>query len=493
MSRSTRRNAPLSQLTIRRTAVAALFILLFILASRISIDPDLWWHVRAGETTLSQGAPLMTDVFSFTRAGSHWVNHSWGSQILLALIKQAFGFQAMGFYTGIMAVLGMIFLYLCCEGNPFMKAFICFLAAAIASSYWSPRPQMVTFVLSAVVLYLLHLYKRRGVDRLWLIPPMIVVWVNLHAGFAAAFIFMGGFVVGEIGGKLLRVAEPQAMTWRQIGKVILVAVVSAFALLLNPNGATMWTYALQTASLQTLRTIIDEWQSLNFQTGDALFFVAMLFGTLAAVGYSGRRLDFTDLVLFSGTAFMAMNAVRNISLFALAAAPVLSRHVDSILIQRGWLQSKDRPVRVSQGILHLAMLLFLGLVGVVVIGRYISPQAISEANLPWLPEKATAQLKTLDPKKPMFNYYNFGGYLIYNAQDYPVFTDGRTDLYGDEFLLAHFRATSGIQWRQTFETWKIEIAFLETSSTLTEILREQPDWREVYSDDTATIFEKRVP
>ena len=34
----------------------------------------------------------------------------------------------------------------------------------------------------------------------------------------------------------------------------------------------------------------------------------------------------------------------------------------------------------------------------------------------------------------IFNEYNWGGNLIWQLRDYPVFVDGRTDLYDDELL-----------------------------------------------------------
>ncbi len=71
-----------------------------------------------------------------------------------------------------LATLGMAFVYLMCDGNVYLRAFAVILGATAAAVFWSPRPQMFSFMLGALVLYLLHLYKRERLDRLWLIPPM---------------------------------------------------------------------------------------------------------------------------------------------------------------------------------------------------------------------------------------------------------------------------------------------------------------------------------
>ena len=63
---------------------------------------------------------------------------------------------------------------------------------------------MVSFALGALVLYLIHLYKRRQIDRLWLIPPLMALWVNLHGGFAIGFILLLGTLAGEVIAHLKR-------------------------------------------------------------------------------------------------------------------------------------------------------------------------------------------------------------------------------------------------------------------------------------------------
>ena len=70
------------RLTIERAAAIILFALLFALATRIPVDTDVWWHLRAGQYTLANGM-IRVDPFSFTKLGEPWINHSWGSQLVL--------------------------------------------------------------------------------------------------------------------------------------------------------------------------------------------------------------------------------------------------------------------------------------------------------------------------------------------------------------------------------------------------------------------------
>ena len=98
----------------------------------------------------------------------------------------------------------MALVYRMCAGNIYSRAFVVIIGAAAAAVFWSVRPQMVSFFLSTVVLYLLYLFKRQQKDFLWAIPPLMVLWVNLHAGFAIGFILLLGFMIGEARREFLR-------------------------------------------------------------------------------------------------------------------------------------------------------------------------------------------------------------------------------------------------------------------------------------------------
>ncbi len=195
----------LRRLTIERSMTIILFALIFALAARVPVDTDTWWHIRSGEYTLTHGM-IYADPFSFTKAGETWINHSWGSQIVLYAAWQIGGAAGLSIFMAALATAGMFFVYKMGEGSPYLRAFALILGSAAAAVFWSPRPQMFSFLLSAVVLYLLYLYRRKEIDRLWLIPIIMAVWGNLHAGFSIGFIFMGGVIAGEILGQHLRAA-----------------------------------------------------------------------------------------------------------------------------------------------------------------------------------------------------------------------------------------------------------------------------------------------
>jgi hypothetical protein len=492
---------PFAWLHTGRLLIAVLFILLFALAVRIPVDTDTWWHLRSGEATLQNRAVPQVDPFSITRGGQPWINQSWLSQLVMVAFYRGFGgagapgdggSAGLAIYTALLATAGMVFVYRTCPGNSYARAFIAILSASTAAVFWSARPQMMSFFLSTVILFLLERYKRRGIDQLWLIPPLMVLWVNLHSGFAIGFIFIGAYIGGEILGRLTTPKAPDLLTWRQIGKLIVVALIGGAALIINPYTIQMLTYPFRTAGIGSLQQYIQEWASPNFHGQETWPFLGMLFGILAAVGFSKRGLDWTDLALTTGTAFMALIWQRNFAVFAVAGAPVLARHVDYILANAGVTVPRPRRPRGAAIALNWAILLLVVAGAGLKVAYTLNPTLMRDSQTQYLPVRVSAYLNRANPPGPMFNTYNWGGYLMFAAPQYPVFVDGRTDLYDDKILNQWRLAMLGEGWQQTFNQYGIRLVVVEKGATIADILARDPGWQQGYQDDQAVVYVKNA-
>jgi hypothetical protein len=479
----------MQRLTIERAASIILFALLFALAARIPTDTDTWWHLRSGEYTLSNGM-IYTDPFSFTKSGEPWINHSWGAQIILDGVWRVGGNFGLSVYVAGLATAGMYLVYRMSPGSVYLRAFTVVIGAAAAAVFWSPRPQMLSFFLSTVILYLLYLHKRKKIDRLWWIPVIMGVWGNLHAGFSIGFIFLFGSIAGEILGNVFNPKGEDVVPWSGVRKLVLVTAVSVAALVINPYGLQMLAVPFQTLSIGALQNFIQEWNSPNFHERQTWPFIFLLLGLFGAAGASRKRLDWTDFILASGTAFMSLMAGRNIAVFAVVATPILTDHLDALLAERGWVVQPVR--RVSPRMARLNAML----VGVVVLGALLKvllvldAKTVAEAQEMYLPVKVSEYLAAAHPSGPMFNSYNWGGYLMYALPDEKVFVDGRTDLYGDDFLTNDYLKTARGEpgWQETFDRYGINLVVVEGGSGLARVLRDHPGWSLDYGDDMAVVF-----
>jgi hypothetical protein len=139
----------------------------------------------------------------------------------------------------------------------------------------------------------------------------------------------------------------------------------------------------------------------------------------------------------------------------------------------------------------------LGLVvfaALVKIGVALNPQEAIKAEQDSLPAKAVQFIQENKPAGPLFNSYNWGGYLIFKLwPDYPVYIDGRTDLYDDAFIRRYLDVVAGGEgWQQTLDEDGVNLVLIESGSTLAKFLESDPAWSILYQDVMATVFARRV-
>jgi hypothetical protein len=443
---------------------------------------------------VEQHAILRHDPFSHTRQGEAWINHSWGAQIILYGIYELFGGGVnpgaggnvgLALFTAALATAGMGLVYAMCSGHVYLRAFVVVLGAATAAVFWAPRPQMFSFLLAAVTLYLLHLYKRRQVDRLWIMPVLVVVWVNLHGGFAMAFILLLGTLAGEGLGNLAGDRRAEVIRGQRLKKLALVTAVSVPVIAINPYGLRMLTYPLDTVSIGALQDFIQEWATPDFHLPQTWPFLAMLLALLTVFATSRQRADYTDLVLVSVTAAMALMAGRNIALFAVVATPVLTRQADAWLAERGWQLRPRRTVSRGMLLVNWVLLALVSMGALAKIGTTLSERTIRQVQEEFFPVQLADYLQKTLPAGRLFNSYNWGGYLIFAAPGVPVFVDGRTDLYGDGLLEKYLEVIllrNG--WQQALDEYGIDAIAIEADSALAGALRLLPArWHELQFDE----------
>jgi hypothetical protein len=107
-----------------------------------------------------------------------------------------------------------------------------------------------------------------------------------------------------------------------------------------------------------------------------------------------------------------------------------------------------------------------------------------------LPVEAVAFLQENQPEGRLFNSYNWGGYLIWALPEYPVFVDGRTDLYGDEIILdwlAIVQAQSG--WEDQLEQWGADLVLIEPDWALARVLP-YAGWAPLYEDEHSVLYRR---
>ena len=95
----------------------------------------------------------------------------------------------------------------------------------------------------------------------------------------------------------------------------------------------------------------------------------------------------------------------------------------------------------------------------------------------------------------MLNDYPFGGYLIWAAPEYPVFIDGRADVYEWAGVLGEFGSWATLQTdpNALLQKYKIGFCLLSIHSPMLHVLPLLKDWKQVYSDQNSVILVRTPP
>lgn len=491
-------------LTTKRVFLAVVFLGVVALSARDVTDPDVWWHLKTGQLIAQTRTVPRVDPFSFTRAGYPWVAHEWLTELFIYGIYRTTGWGGLIVVFAVMVSAAFVLVYLRSAPGYFSGVMV-LLGAWATAPLWGVRPQMISLLLTSLWLLIL---ERSEFNRvlLWWTLPLTVVWVNLHAGFALGLALLLLFLAGESLEQFATSVQPNYARLRAL------AITFAFDLLLvllNPNSSRMYLYPVETLRSQAVQNYIAEWASPNFHHAEYLPFLVLLLAATACLAWSRSRVRPRDiLLLFVGT-LAALSAIRMIPLFVLIAVPILTRLVElwvgsgrsgsrglgSSRFGAGLARATQAghlwlvPAPFADVLNALILIGFAGLVGFQV-DRVVHRQPQVEARN--FPSGAVAYLQAHPAAGPLFNLYDWGGYLIWKLdRQTPVFIDGRADLYGDS-LMRQFSDTYDLKrdWQKPFQTLKIGTVLVRPDAPLAVALQHVPGWVVQYSDPQAVILER---
>lgn len=483
---------------LERLLAVLTLLLILAMAARYTVSPDTWWHLRAGQWIWLHRALPNVDHFSYTRLGEAWHYPGWPVEVLMYGLYRLGGTGALNVAVAltVTTVWGLVWLTLReleVEVHPLLKAGTVAWGAAASAVYWNARPQMLSFLLSALFLWLLARAKRGRARLLLGLPVLMVLWANGHGAFIMGLVWWGAYWAAAVlrWAVQRRREGPQAAAsaWRWLLSLTAVGAALAVAVLLNPYGLEMYGYPFKTLGIHALR-LISEWQVPDFHKASLLPMLVLLVALVGVVGASARRMTLENVFLVGGMLALALTAVRNVALFAVVAVPALARHAE-YLLRDGlqWLPSRPaRPParphpKINLGLVALAALLAVGKLGVMTL-----PGVNAGAAAQNFPVDAVAFLETAHPQGRLFNDYGWGAYLMWAAPDYPVFIDGRADLYGDEIIGQWLRVV-GVKpgWDAVLDYWDVRLVLMPPDTLLGRMLVAR-GWRVLYRDDISVLY-----
>lgn len=471
-------------------------------------EPDFGWHLRTGLDLLEQGGRLPAlDPYSHTMPDWPWVEHAWLTDLVIGLLYKAggsMGALAVIVFFGVMTASAWIVASQCSRATAPVRLLACGLSLWVALPFLGARTQMVTVLGLAALMWILHRLAEGQRHVVWFIPPLFLVWANLHGGFTAGLFFLG-LVIGlswifSVVEKVRPGVRGSAGVVAGFNGALIVATgLGALLTLVNPYGWRLYHEILDSLSDRFMIETLQEWHSISVETlaGKMFTIYLIVLGTAMVCWY--RRVEPISWGILAVFLVLACRHLRNIPLFLILSLPLMADMLQQVF-SRIRTQPVLRHLRPSHGtgILTVALGLFL---------LYLGPEhlqsvwhfgvrpatAFRQTSYPieavqWV-QAHRARLGT----RPIHDY-QYGGFLLWWMPQAKVFIDGRMPAWriGDRQLLRDY-----MEVRETdppnlavLDKYAVDWALVQRESSLARALGTRPAWRREYEDAKVMIFAK---
>jgi len=470
-------------------------LLAAMLAARPEVtDPDFWWHLRNGRTLLATNALIHVNPYAFMAVGRHWVMQEWLSESWMAAVAAAAGRLGVAIVYELITLGLLLLIWMRArELGPAHGVTLgvgVLVAGLVAYPILGPRSQMDSYMLTALVLFLIERQLRRGGRSAWLLPPLFLIWSNLHAGFILGLIFLLAILAAEGVCTLAGRRSPAEQS--RIGQLALATACSVAVCLLNPNGPAIIAYPFETQFNTAQQALIQEWQSPDFHAAVLLPLLVFIL-SLAVLLVRYRSISLRDgLILFLSLS-LTLQSVRNSVFLVAAGTPVwinLAERARQELARR-WrphLRLRQPPLVV---LVELLELVFLVAILTVQVDAGGSPQLASPTYVNDFPVCAARWLDTAPGHLRIFNQYGDGGFLAYTVPKDKVFIFGDAALMGEP-LLERYASIIDLspRWLSTLDSSPSQLVVFERGSAFPDALQQVSQWTLVYRDRRVEAFER---
>ena len=504
----------------------------YVLLSCNLFDGDFWWHLSTGRYIVETGKLPDKDPFSYTsnlkenkslipERENFLLKQYWLAQIIFYLIFESTGPKGIIILRSLILLMTILLVLwrLHRLGVSFYISFVfIFLVYLEVIRSVGERPVLFTILFTPLTFIILEEFKDtalKGLNKnysgriLFMLPPVMLLWSNLHGGFIIGNVIIAVYMVCE-GIKII--LRKSGYSTRKIVIFYIAAAVALFASYINPTGWEAFSiafspkYSILTSSIQEYHSPISAY--ISRVSPLPYGYAAMTFIFLFILILRNKRLDFTDVVLLAGFLIMATKTGRFITYYVTVAAMILGRETD-ILFQGMLKRVPQRKANSLEYIFSMVMLVssILFFIGIFKY-QWIRPD-IAKSNVP---VSAVGFMERNRFSGNMLNEAGYGGYITWRLYPWKrTFIDTRwlsaTTQAEYAWMMNAVETIANKElpegkvplWKRLLDHYGINFVLFDTLDVYGTVpnlllkLTEDDGWAPVYCDPIAVIFVRNIP
>lgn len=451
---------------------AVCYLLLLALGGRLLNDADTYWQIALGHWILAHAQVPHADTFSWTMAGKPWISSQWLAQALFAKVFDIAGWTGVVVLgaAAIATAFGLLTRFLLGKFAPGPALVLAAGGFVLASPHLVARPHVLA--MPVMVVWVAGLVRAADEKRApsFALLPLMTLWANLHGGFTLGLAFVAALVLDALWNAAPSERAHVAVRWIAFGVLALAAAC------ITPYGPQSILVTARVLGLGKALALIGEWQPQSF--AKLAGFELCLIACIGFALYRGIKLPPVRLLILLGLLHMGLSASRNGEVLGLLAPLIVAAPLAPQIGPRE--ADACYPAHWSTVLVTILAL---------AVASAGAAQAFAYRPNPRIAPAAAVAAVKASGKAHLLNSYDFGGYLI--AQGIKPFIDGRTELYGEAFMLRHDRAVNLRDIRaflRLLRDKQIDVTLLTPAAPANGLLDWLKDWQRVYADNIAVVY-----
>jgi hypothetical protein len=473
--------------------------------SLVPLPPnDFWWHLKIGELIYLDKVVPTTNIFAWTLPSNEpFFYGAWLADLLFFVLHKIGNLELVIFIRTLLA--GISFWLVGYEakresGSWRIAALVTAIACLMVTNNLPVRTQMWSWLPFITFLIILGKFVDGEINPKWLflIPLMMVFWVNAHGAFILGLVLIGIFFVGEGISVLLKLDNN--ISWKNLAWIGVIGLLSTSVVLINPQHINIIDYVIGLMTDQPSQQLVVEWQTPTPKgIANTTFYISILI-LLISFAYTEYKPSPTRILLITGFLWLAWSGQRYVIWYAMVSMPILARAIKDLPVKS--------PVFTPQRNWLNLLIIFIVFIPVILVQPWFvesfplpdrywdqvirdSPEGpmISTAT----PIDAAYFLKQ-NPGGNLYNEMGQGSYLIWAIPDQGDFIDPRVELFPYQQWQDYIHINYGARYNELLNRYGVNriLIDVELQKDLADVLESDPLWVKEYEDNRTKIFNKAL-
>ena len=470
---------------------------IWAIAAVLPLTPhDLWFHLRLGKQMVETHALVLTDTFSYTQFGHAYFSNGWLGDVLLFEMWNMGGAPSLVLVRAICVTLFYaLFGWLAwrASGNERLSAAWMLIGALASFPHWQMRTQTLVLPLFALFVWILTRDLKNENAPLYLLPLLMILWVNLHGTFVLGGLLMSLAWLGRLAAR----APLRRMTiW---------SGATCAAVLVNPLGLGILNTVSEIGQDSSIQSWVLEWLPPSVREFPAGVFYFLITALLVGLMYSRTRVTATQLFWAIAFIWLGWMAYRNVLWSAAMLAPILAVQWNDMacqaqtrvagLAEKRWFQLLFQPR--PMGAIRITVFVALAALTIGTTPQLRAMFGINDLRA-WVssdtPVAVVDLMRAQNMQGRIFHEIGAGSYLLWALHPQQVFVDSRISLYPAAQWREYFAVTNASDGFETIlAKYQIEYVLVDEfwQPQLLSALESRPRrWELLFQDGESYLFRR---